>query len=47
MLANEPALQETYEGIFDPDCDAYAPVPDGRHQRRGETTIMTAWKGVD
>ena len=44
VLASEPGLQETYEGTFDPPCDAYAPVA-GR-QWRGET-VMMAWKGDD
>lgn len=47
VLANEPGLQETYEGTFDPSCGAYAPVPGRRRRRWLGGTVMTGWKGDD
>ncbi|KAL8816029.1 MAG: hypothetical protein Q9191_008393 [Dirinaria sp. TL-2023a] len=41
VAANEPALQETYVGSFDPPCAAYAAVPGGH----GGVTYMNAWAG--
>ena len=42
MAANEPALQETYVGSFDPPCAAYAAVKGPG--KRG-VTYMNAWVG--
>ena len=42
VAANEPALQETYEGTFDPPCAAYAAV---LGQEKRDVTYMDAWVG--